>query len=512
LRTALHQALDSGTPTNRRVDMVVDGIPRRLNVVRPAEADENLGRFALIVFNIIETETDLEVAPNESGTAYPDLEKAQLEEELNRTRELLESTATAHDRSVAELQTVNEELQSINEEQRAAGEELETGREEIQSINEELTAINQEHQSTIEELKRSNDDLQNLIESTEIGTIFLDRNMRVRRFTPAAAAIFNFTPSDQGRRLSDITHKLGYPNFYDDVERVLATLERAENEVESDSGTAYIVRINPYRSVDGANEGAVLTFFDSTAQHRASKELKEAKLLAESANMAKSTFLSTLSHEFRTPLNGILGYAGLLELDDSLTHEQQLKVDRIKAGGWHLTAMIDEILSFAKLDGGHETVDPEPIDARAIALEAQALIEPAAREKKLLFSTDVLDKPIRVFTDPDKTRQILLNLCGNAVKYTQDGQIRLSVRQVGDRIRFDVLDTGIGIAPAHIDKIFERFWQVSSGSTRAAGGMGIGLSAAREHARLLQGDVEVESILGQGTTFHFWLPLEYKPA
>jgi signal transduction histidine kinase len=302
---------------------------------------------------------------------------------------------------------------------------------------------------------------------------------------------------------------LNYPDLVDDVAGVLQSRERSEREVESANGESYIVRINPYHSVDEVIEGAVLTFFDNTAQHRASGELREAKVLAESASVAKTTFLSTLSHELRTPLNSILGYADLLEVEPALTDGQLRKVERIKAGTWHLTAMIDEILSFAKLDSGHEIVVTEPIDARMIARDAAAMIEPAAMEKSLRIVVETPDLPLMVVTDPDKSRQILLNLGGNAVKYTHTGEIRLTVRGVGERVWFDIADSGIGIAPEHMDRIFERFWQVTGALTRTAGGMGIGLSAAREYARLLHGDVEVESTLGHGTTFRFWLPLVY---
>ncbi len=508
LRTALHEAFEAAIPTSRRVSMNIDGGIQEVEVqVRPAPAVGGAERYALIVFEIVHGDSTPPATPAAAGESHLDREANDLQEELRRTREMLEATSLAHDRSVADLQAANEELQSINEEQKAATEELETGREEIQAINEELTTINQEHQSTIEELKRTNDDLQNLIESTEIGTIFLDRAMRVRRYTPMVTRIFNFVPSDRGRALSDITHRLNYRELSDDVARVLQSGERSEREVDGADGDSYIVRINPYQSVDRVKEGAVLTFFDNTGQHRVGKELQEATLLAESANVAKSRFLSTLSHELRTPLNSILGYADLLEIGQPLSPEQARKVERIKAASWHLVAMIDEILSFAKLDGGHEVVTPEQVDARAIAREAAALIEPAALQKSLGVDVDTPDMPIMVMTDPVKARQILLNLGGNAVKYTQTGHIHWRVRSINDRVRFEVEDTGIGIAPEHLDKIFDRFWQVDGGSTRIAGGMGIGLSAAREYARLLQGDVEVESTLGRGTLFTFWLPL-----
>jgi two-component system, chemotaxis family, CheB/CheR fusion protein len=509
LRTALHHAFENGTPALRRVHVDIDGTVRPVNVqVRRPLTDGVPGHLALVVF---------ELEDNGASATTPAVGKrrtastraiAELEEELRRTQDLLESESTQHDRTVAELQAVNEELQSSNEEQRAATEELETGREEIQSINEELTTINQEHQSTIEELKRTNADLQNLIESTEIGTIFLDRGMRIRRFTPTAATIFNFVASDQGRLLSDITHRLDYSNLVQDVAGVLATLERIEREVQSDSGESYIVRVSPYRSPDGGNEGAVLTLFDSTAQRRTREALRDATTAAQSANLAKGTFLATLSHEFRTPLNGILGYADLLQLDGTLTDVQAQKVERIKAGCWHLTSMIEEILSFAKLDAGKEEVRIESADARVIAQEAAALVEPAATAKGLGFVLNLPTTAMRLVTDAAKARQILLNLCGNAVKYTETGEVRLALRGDDGRVVFDVSDTGIGIALEHQPRVFERFWQVDGASTRAAGGMGIGLAAAREYARLLGGDVAVASRPGFGSTFHFWLPNE----
>ncbi|HSJ10336.1 MAG TPA: chemotaxis protein CheB [Longimicrobiales bacterium] len=506
LRTSLHHAFDGGSASTRRVSMEVDGAMQQVNVrVQPSSGDAaGSRRFALIMFDVIGNG-----ATAVTGAGDGPVEQ-ELEEELRRTRELLDSTSTAHDRTVAELQMVNEELQSINEEQRAATEELETGREEIQSINEELTTINQEHQSTIEELKRTNADLQNLIESTEIGTIFLDPGMRVRRFTPAAGELFNFMPADQGRPLSHITHRLKYEGLQADVTKVLESQERIEREVESDTGESFIVRINPYHALEGANDGAVITFFDSTAQHRVREELREAKAAAEEANLAKGTFLSTLSHEFRTPLNGILGYADLLEMEGTLTESQMQKVGRIKAGGWHLAAMIDEILSFAKLDGGHEVVEPETVDARTLASDAGALIEPAAGAKGLSFVLDLPDTPVSITTDPGKARQILINLCGNAVKYTESGEVRMRVHAEDGIVIWDVSDTGIGISPANLDRIFERFWQVDGGATRAAGGMGIGLAAAREYARLLRGDVQVTSEQGAGATFRLCLPVSFE--
>jgi two-component system CheB/CheR fusion protein len=501
LRTALYQAFEKGAAATRRVAAPEPGgTPLRLRV-HPLPADAAGGRFALVVFEEEEAPGDAEPAEDPARADSV----ARLEDELGRTREQLEVTSAARDRIVGELQAANEELRSINEEQKAAAEELETSREEIQAINEELTTINQEHRTTIEELKRTNADLQNLIQVTEIATLFLDRALRIRRFTPMAAVLFNFVDSDPGRPLAHITHRLRYPSLMDDAERVLRSLEPVEREVTSESGAWYIVRMSPYRAPDGGIDGAVLTFFDITARRRAEEAVREAMRAAESANRAKGVFLNTLSHEFRTPLTSMIMDAGLLTRD-SVTAEQGRLVERIRAGGWHLASMIDEILTFSRLEEGHEPVHPRRMDARDIAREAGGLVESAAEARHLAFVLDLPPEPVEVETDGDKARQILVNLCGNAVKYTEAGEIRLRVRGEDGRVVFEVRDTGRGIAPEHHARIFERFWQVDAGSPQASGGMGIGLAAAREFSRLLGGDVEVESEAGRGSTFRVWLP------
>jgi two-component system CheB/CheR fusion protein len=497
LRSALYQAFEKGLATTRRV--CLDGGDGRAVSVRVAPPEAGAAeRFALVFFD--------QPARAEAAAEAPDEGSASVRDELRRTREQLEATSAARDQTVAELQSANDEMHSINEEQTAASEELETSREEIQSINEELTTINQEHQNTIEELRRTNADLRNLIESTGIGTVFLDGETRIRRFTPAVEALFNFAVADAGRPLAHITHRLHYPGLVDDVQRVLASQERIEREVTSDGGAWHVVRISPYRALDDAIDGAVLTFFDITAQKRVEEELREAKGVAERASRAKDTFMATLSHEFRTPLNGMLGYADLLHLDGPLTEGQQRKIARIRTGGWHLAAMIDEILAFSLRDCGREVVRHERVDAREVARQAHALVEPAARGKPLAFELELPAGPVWLMTDDGKARQVLVNLCGNAVKYTAHGEVRLTVRPERERVVFEVHDTGMGIAPEHHGRIFDRFWQVDSASTRSFGGMGIGLAAAREFSRLLGGDVEVESEVGHGSTFRVWLP------
>ena len=193
----------------------------------------------------------------------------QLEDELKETRTRLAATSEEHEATIEELRASNEELQSITEEQRAVAEELETSKEELQSINEELRTINQEHRIRNEELANVNSDLINLIDSTDIGTLFLDRELRIRRYTPAVAQVFNFVSTDVGRPLSHVTHGLDYPDLKDDVGAVLTTLAHMEREVKTGDGRWFVVRLSPYRSIEDKIDGVVLTLVDTTARKHA---------------------------------------------------------------------------------------------------------------------------------------------------------------------------------------------------------------------------------------------------
>lgn len=238
--------------------------------VRPARAADATQEFLLVVF---EAGTETVEAPVPAFTA-PDALTRHLEEEILHLRQQLSATVEQYEASLEELKAANEEQQSINEEMRSTTEELETSKEELQSTNEELTTVNQELKSSVDELSRANGDLQNLMASTEIGTIFLDRQLHIKRYTPRVRELFNIIPTDVGRPLSDITHKLNYQSFTPDAEHVLDTLTRSEREVSND-GHHYIARMLPYRTPDDYIDGVVLTFIDITERKHAAEALRE---------------------------------------------------------------------------------------------------------------------------------------------------------------------------------------------------------------------------------------------
>lgn len=286
LRTAIFQALQTNHSVEaRRVQLTRDGRNFFVNMVaRPVHDAEANADFVLILFH--EVEDSMGEASDTPQKRQPDPIVSQLERELQRTKEQLQATIEQSETSTEELKASNEELQAINEELRSATEELETSKEELQSINEELVTVNAELKSKVEETGKINDDLQNLITANDIGTIFVDRNIRIKRYTPRAVDVFSIIPSDIGRSLLDITHRLDYPNLADDAAEAFDSLRLIEREVPSNDGRWYLARFLPYRTTEDRIDGAVLSFIDITSRMAAEARLREGerrmRIVAES--------------------------------------------------------------------------------------------------------------------------------------------------------------------------------------------------------------------------------------
>jgi len=231
---------------------------------------------------------------------------------------------------------------------------------------------------------------------------------------------------------------------------------------------------------------------------------------AEAANQAKGNFLAVMSHELRTPLSAIIGYEELLAdgITGPVTEAQRQQLGRIKASARHLLQLIDEILTYSRTEAGREEVRTEIVAVSGIVDDAVGFIAPMADDKGVTLGVTSPPASLIANTDPRKIRQILINLLSNAVKFTErGGRVTLDVTVGSDRMQFRVGDTGIGIPAEHLQRIFDPFWQVEQQATRRAGGTGLGLSVSRRLARLLDGDISVESTVGRGSTFVVTLPI-----
>jgi PAS domain S-box-containing protein len=236
-------------------------------------------------------------------------------------------------------------------------------------------------------------------------------------------------------------------------------------------------------------------------------ELRRAKDAAEAATRAKSEFLANMSHELRTPLNGVLGYSQLLQRDSGLTATQREALEAIATCGAQLLDLINDVLDLSKIEAGRLDIEEAPTDLAALATDLNYVIAGTADRKGLLLAFDIApDVPPLAVLDGRHLRQVLLNLLGNAVKFTARGEVRLRIRTAeGDRLLFEVIDTGIGIEPSALTEIFSAFSQTRTGA--AAGGTGLGLTISNHLVQKMGGELLVESTLGAGSRFWFTLPL-----
>lgn len=267
------------------------------------------------------------------------------------------------------------------------------------------------------------------------------------------------------------------------------------------------VRVLPMQEINGVREWVGMGT-DITEQRAAEAQLNAAKETAEAANRAKSQFLANMSHELRTPLSAVIGYSELLEeeMEEAGDEASLGDVRKIQTNARHLLALINDVLDLSKIEAERMTTYGEDFEVATLIEEIAHTMTGLVEEKGNVLVVEAGPELGGMHTDMVKLRQCLFNLIGNAAKFTEKGTITLHVQRVGDGLQFDVRDSGIGMTPEQVGKLFERFAQADDSTTRKFGGTGLGLAITRAFCRLLGGDIEVRSTFGEGSTFSMRLP------
>lgn len=428
---------------------------------------------------------------------------AELEQELVGAQADLHTAL--HERALADQKqkAINEEALSVNEEIQSTNEELLTSKEELQSLNEELTALNGQLQETLDRQRLASADLQNVLNSTNVGTMFLDAGLKIRFFTPAISPLFNVIASDIGRPLGDLRPLAEDPELLGDAARVLAAETVIEREVITHDDVWYLRRIFPYRAHDGRIEGVVITFADITERKHITSALEAAKLEADRANAAKSRFLAAASHDLRQPMQALTLLKDLLTRAMPTERGAALLV-RFDQTLRALSGMLDVLLNINQIEAGvihpKRTVFPVADMFDRLRNETTSL----AQARSLTLT--ILPCSAMVESDPQLLEQMVRNLLGNAIKYTHRGKIMLGCRRRSGQLRIEVWDTGIGIEPDQLHAIFEEFHQVDNPARMRSQGLGLGLAIVQRLGALLGHDIDVKSRPKKGSVFAITVP------
>ena len=322
-----------------------------------------------------------------------------------------------------------------------------------------------------------------------------------------------------------------FKSYFTDPERAEAAIKLVLSEkkitnyeltARARDGKETVVSYNatPFYDRDRTLQGVFAAARDVTESKRLDQvlqdknaELESAKLLAEKANLAKSDFLSSMSHELRSPLNAILGFAQLMESETPPpTVFQQQNTNQILQAGWHLLKLIDEVLDLAKIEAGKVTISPEPVSLAEVMLECQSMIEPQAQKRGVKLTFPSFDMPCFIRADRTRVKQVLLNLLSNAIKYNvRQGVVEVKYAEITPgRIRVSIEDTGAGLSPEQLGQLFQEFNRLGQ-ETGGEEGTGIGLVVAKRLVELMGGVIGVESTVGMGSMFWFELSAVAKP-
>ena len=388
--------------------------------------------------------------------------------------------------------------------------------------------------AALEQLRKSETDLRTIVDTIPIGIMFAEapsgrivgRNRKLDEIVGAPSAGETKTAADYGRWTS--FHEDGRPveaHEYPLAQVVTGKAREAHLQVRYRRRDARLVWVDlaaaATHDVAGRLSGAVVAISDVDARKRSeaaqlamteelrhrTEEAESAREAAEAANRAKSAFLANMSHELRTPLSAVIGYTELLEEesgDVSILND----LGKIKSNAKHLLSLINDVLDLSKVEANKMELFAEPIELEPFLREVAATVDSLVKVKANTLTLDLGTGLGTMHTDAVKLRQCLFNLLGNACKFTEKGRITLRALRDGDGLSFAVEDTGIGMTPEQLRRLFQRFSQADESTTRKFGGTGLGLALTRAFARLLGGDVTVTSTEGRGTCFTLRVPVD----
>jgi len=349
-----------------------------------------------------------------------------------------------------------------------------------------------------------------VVEASPVAIVTLDMKDDIVQLNPAFERLFGWTPDEvMGKNLDSLIatpETLAQARAYTSM-AATQTAKGIGKRKRKDGSIIDVELFGVPVTVNGERIGVFALYHDVT-------ELLRAKSEAESANKAKSQFLASMSHELRTPLNAIIGYSEMLE-EDARDRKDTASVgdlEKIRSAGKHLLSLINDILDLSKIEAGRMDLIIEPVDLPAVIADVKATVQPLIARNGNTLEVSAAATLGTMYTDGTKLRQMLLNLLSNAAKFTEKGTVSLSVERAGGEIFFRVRDTGIGITPEQMSRLFEAFAQADAGTTRRYGGTGLGLAITRRFCRLMGGDVTGVSEAGSGSTFTIQLPADSRAA
>jgi two-component system CheB/CheR fusion protein len=534
LRTAIARARNEEGPVREeRLQVQFQGETRAVTLeVIPLKGGPDAEGGFLVLFEEPPVPGPRRRKPRANAAAATAADNARQEEtdrlgqELAATRLYLQSVIEQQEAANEELQSANEEAQSANEELQSINEELETSKEEIQSSNEELATVNDELQNRNTELNLLNNDLFNLLTSVEMAIVIVGKDLRVRRFTPMAETAFNLIPSDVGRPISGFKLDFNVPDLAAMLAEVMKTASPREHEVQDTKGVWYSLRIQPYKTLEGKIDGAVILLVDVDTLKRAreyaeSMETALHERLGElaAADRSKNEFLALLAHELRNPLAPLRNAAHVLETagvggadEDAVRQARSMMSRQIQ----NMARLIEDLLDVSRITRGEVRLRRERVELAALLRQVTELTQPLREKNGQTLSLSLPPEPVYLDADPTRLDQIFGNLLNNAAKFTPYGGqcwvtaelVREALPEAPGEVVVRVRDDGAGMAPETLPRIFELFMQADRSYDRAGGGLGIGLTLVRRLAELHGGSVEARSAgLGEGSELVVRLPV-----